>query len=325
MRSLTSGLTDRMLFTRAPDGAPAGAPAAPAVPPPAAPPPAAPAAAAPPAAPAAPPPAAPAAAPAAPAPQPTAATAPTAGQPAPQPSKDGAKPGSDAAPSGADASKKEVAPASADAAAATGALPDLPKPLLGSEVAPPEPDIDLGKLPEGVLADEKQQAEFKALCKEAGINSAAAQKLIAFSVKTQTEANAAAAVLQRKAYAASVEKLQAEARQDARIGGQNFEPSLKAAQKVLQLKTVAQEVRADFTKLLFENPHFGSDRRAVAFFASLGKSASEDSIVGTGERGVNEVPEVGGSPFSDSPGGLYEGKMGINADSSAPLPSLSSR
>jgi hypothetical protein len=177
-----------------------------------------------------------------------------------------------------------------------------------------------------VLADEKQLAEMKALCKEHKVTSAAAQALIAFSVKTQEAANAAAAELQRKAYAENVEKLKAETRQDARVGGQNYEPSLKAAQKVLQLKSVAQEVRADFTKLLFENPHFGSDRRAVAFFASLGKTAGEDSIVGTvAPEAVNEAPGSGGSPFSDAPGGLYHGKMGVTSESSVPLPALANR
>lgn len=299
----------------APEGAPQAAPAAqPPPPPPAAPP----AAAAPPAPAATPPnPPAPAAAPPAapPANPPTAApTGPKAGDTGtPQPSSDGKSQPSNAAPSGADAGKKNDAAASAAAPAVNSAPPDAPKPLLGGEEAPPPAEIDLGKLPEGVLAEDKQQAAFKALCKELGLDSAKAQKLIGFSHGLQVEANKAAEAQAVKDFNQGLKQLQDKLRTDPDFGGQSFDANLKIANGMLSHKSIPQDVRAELRAFFARRPDVASEPSLVKAFWHLGKTASEDSVNGTvaQNNGVNEGTEPGVVDiWSDKSGGLYEGKMG---------------
>lgn len=163
----------------------------------------------------------------------------------------------DAVPSPAGA----VSPAASDAPKTEAAAPD----------APPAPIAPLEiKLPEGWKSDEPTLGKFKALAQESGLKPEAAQKIFDLYAESQRATTERATAERAKEQKAWVEAL----KNDAEIGGTNFDANAKAAEMVVR-KYGSPGLRA----WLNESGN-GNHPELVRFCVALGKAHAEDSVAG---------------------------------------------
>jgi hypothetical protein len=150
------------------------------------------------------------------------------------------------------------------------------KSLLGKDDADPEPkeepkgkekeekpdeaaDIEV-KLPEGYSVDDGILAEFKALAKEAKLDSASAQKLIDLQIAQQEKARQADA-LQQKAWEKEITERP------------NYKEDLALAKRALV------HVAPKGFRELVENSPLGSMPDVVDFLAKVGRMVQDDKLV----------------------------------------------
>jgi hypothetical protein len=173
------------------------------------------------------------------------------------------------APSPAAPAPSPAAPAPSPAAPAPSPAAPAPSPAAPAEVVYDLKTTD-GKAFEGAAAD-----ELKAFAKENGLKPEAAQKLVGMReavVKEHTTAESTK-------YQATVTQWDADARADPEIGGANFDQTMAAADKVLEVFDKDRALTKFMTASgLAKNPH------ALRFLARVKGAISEDRFVTGGAR-----------------------------------------
>ena len=135
---------------------------------------------------------------------------------------------------------------------------------------PPPAEIQI-KLPDGVKLDEGLLNSFKPIAQKLGLKSEGAQELVDLFVATQQKA----AQVQQETHLDTITKWAEEAKADKEIGNTNWDTTVKQGQLALRKLGNPELVQ------LLNETGLGNHKAVIKFFATVGKSLSEDSLNGT--------------------------------------------
>ncbi|MGH9811533.1 MAG: hypothetical protein ACRD4T_00205 [Candidatus Acidiferrales bacterium] len=180
---------------------------------------------------------------------------------------------------GGDSGAAETSP-EADGAPGSAAAGSGEKSGDGVKPKPPAAEIEL-KLPDGYKADDAQLGKFRAAAKEAGLDSAKAQRLFDLQVEARKADEAALDAELAAERAGWVKSL----RDDTDFGGEAFKGNVEAARRAYA------KVLTDADRKAIEEAGLANYPPLVRAMAAVGRADAEDSV---GRGGRNGAPSQQG-------------------------------
>lgn len=154
----------------------------------------------------------------------------------------------------------------------------------GQQGKPAVPEAYDFKAPEGSELDAKLIEHFTPLAKELGLSNEQAQKVVDLVPQLQQRI----AEQQAEAWGKQVQDWAEAVKADKEIGGDNFQGSLVAVQKVMQ------QFGTPELKQMLEQTGMGNNPELVKLIVKVGKAMSEDQFIAGGKSngGARDVASI---------------------------------
>ena len=154
----------------------------------------------------------------------------------------------------------------------------------GQQDKPAVPETYEFKAPEGSELDAKLIESFTPLAKELGLSNEQAQKVVDLVPQLQQRI----AEQQAEAWGKQVQDWAEAVKADKEIGGDNFQGSLVAVQKVMQ------QFGTPELKQMLEQTGMGNNPELVKLIVKVGKAMSEDQFIAGGKSngGARDVASI---------------------------------
>lgn len=154
----------------------------------------------------------------------------------------------------------------------------------GQQEKPAVPETYEFKAPEGSELDAKLIESFTPLAKELGLSNEQAQKVVDLVPQLQQRI----AEQQAEAWGKQVQDWAEAVKADKEIGGDNFQGSLVAVQKVMQ------QFGTPELKQMLEQTGMGNNPELVKLIVKVGKAMSEDQFIAGGKSngGARDVASI---------------------------------